>query len=366
MSINFIDLSRQQKLIKEELDLNIAKVLEHGQYIMGPEVSQLEESLQNFTNSKHCITVASGTDALLISLMALGIGPGDEVITSPFTWVSTAEVIALVGATPVFCDIEEDTCNINANKIEDLITSKTKAVIPVSLYGQPSDMKEINLIAEKYNLFVVEDAAQSFGSTYDGIKSCNLSDIGCTSFFPSKPLGCYGDGGAIFTNDEILAQKFKEIRFHGQKERHVINRVGLNGRLDTLQAAILLAKLEVFDKEIKERQRIAAIYKEIFSDLPIQFIQTRENRTSVFAQFTIISDRRDELVESLKLQKIPTAIHYPVPVNQQPAYLNFCKKNTPLSDRLASKVFSLPMHPYLTESEISCVTDCIRKTIDEF
>ena len=261
MNIPFIDLKAQYQALKPSVDARIQRVLDHGQYIMGPEVAELEEKLAQYTGAKHCITVASGTEALLISLMALGIGPGDEVITTPFTFVATAEVIVLLGATPVFVDIEADTCNIDASLIEAAITPKTKAIMPVSLYGQPADMDEINAIAARHgNIAVIEDAAQSFGADYKGRKSCNLSTIGCTSFFPSKPLGCYGDGGAIFTNDDALAKAMREIRVHGQERRYVHTRIGVGGRMDTLQCAVVLAKLERFAWEVEQRLAIGQRY----------------------------------------------------------------------------------------------------------
>ncbi|NDC82360.1 aminotransferase class I/II-fold pyridoxal phosphate-dependent enzyme, partial [bacterium] len=248
--IPFIDLKTQYQHLKTEINQRINAVLEHGQYIMGPEVNELENRLAAYTGATHCITVASGTEALLIALMALGVGPGDEVITTPFTFVATAEVIVLVGATPVYVDVEPDTCNIDVSKIEAAITSKTKVIIPVSLYGQPADMDEINAIASRHNITVIEDAAQSFGATYKGKKSCNLSKIGCTSFFPSKPLGCYGDGGAIFTSDDTIAQACREIRVHGQSRRYYHTRIGVGGRMDTIQCAVILAKLDRFEWEV--------------------------------------------------------------------------------------------------------------------
>jgi UDP-2-acetamido-2-deoxy-ribo-hexuluronate aminotransferase len=347
-TIPFIDLKTQYRALETQIKQRIDTVLEHGQYIMGPEVKELEDLLATYTGAKHCITVASGTEALLISLMALGIGAGDEVITTPFTFVATAEVIVLLGAKPVFVDIEPDTCNINVNLIQAAITPKTKAIMPVSLYGQPSDMDEINAIASKHGLVVIEDAAQSFGATYKGKKSCNLSTIGCTSFFPSKPLGCYGDGGAIFTNDDEIAQACKEIRVHGQSKRYYHTRVGVGGRMDTLQCAILLAKLQVFDWEIEQRLSIGKRYNELMDAAGIQRIHQREDRTSVFAQFTILTEERDDLIKNLANVGIPTAVHYPVPLNQQPAYEYLCCADcTPISKKMAEKVMSIPMHPNL-------------------
>ncbi len=349
--MEFIDLTTQQNLIRDHLDARINKVLDHGKYIMGPEIEELEERLRDYVGTNYCITVASGTEALLISLMSIGLKPGDEVITTPFTWVSTAEVIALLGGVPVFADIEEDTCNIDADNIEALITDKTKAILPVSLFGQPSDMDLINSVAAKHKLIVIEDAAQSFGSTYKEKKSCSLSSIGCTSFFPSKPLGCYGDGGAIFTNDENIAQISKELRVHGAEKKHWFTRVGVGGRMDTLQAAIVLAKLDVFPEEVEKRKEVGARYNLMLDRQQIGRVIQKEQRTSVFAQYTIFSDNRDKLIQVLKKKNIPTAIHYSYPVNQSPAYKKYCNGNTPKSDLMSRKVLSLPMHPYLNTKD---------------
>jgi len=352
MSIPFIDLKAQYKALQPQIQERINRVLEHGQYIMGPEVKELEDKLQTYTGAKHCITVASGTEALLISLMALGIQPGDEVITTPFTFVATAEVIVLLGAMPVFVDIEPDTCNIDASKIEAKITNKTKAIMPVSLYGQVADMDEINTIAEKHNLPVVEDAAQSFGAEYKGNKSCNLSTIGCTSFFPSKPLGCYGDGGAIFTNDDNLANACREIRVHGQSQRYVHTRVGVGGRMDTIQCAVVLAKLERFDWEVKQRQLIGQRYNELLSAADIDLVTLRSDRTSVYAQYTVLVSGRDEMQKNFSEAGIPTAVHYPVPLNEQPAYRHLCCPDcTPLAKQIAKQVMSLPMSPDLSADD---------------
>ncbi|MDR2015019.1 MAG: DegT/DnrJ/EryC1/StrS family aminotransferase [Azoarcus sp.] len=349
----FIDLKTQYRALRTLIQARIDTVLEHGQYILGPEVRELEERLQAYAEARHCITVASGTEALLISLMALNIGPGDEVITTPFTFVATAEVIVLVGATPVFVDIEPDTCNIDAKLIEAAITPKTKAIIPVSLYGQPADMDEINAIAQKHgNIPVIEDAAQSFGAEYKGKKSCNLSTIGCTSFFPSKPLGCYGDGGAIFTSDDAIAQACREIRVHGQSKRYVHTRIGVGGRMDTIQCAIVLAKLERFDWEIEQRIAIGRRYNELMDEHGIARITQRPDRTSVFAQYTVLLDNREAIQSSLNAQNIPTAIHYPVPLNQQPAYADRCKgAPTPIAANLAKRVMSLPMGADLSPAD---------------
>ena len=358
MSIPFIDLKAQYKSLQPQIQERINRVLEHGQYIMGPEVKELEDKLQAYTGAKHCITVASGTEALLISLMALGIQPGDEIITTPFTFVATAEVIVLLGAKPVFVDIEPDTCNIDANKIEGMITSKTKAVMPVSLYGQVSDMDEINTIAAKYNLPVIEDAAQSFGAEYKGQKSCNLSTIGCTSFFPSKPLGCYGDGGAIFTNDDDIATACREIRVHGQSQRYVHTRVGVGGRMDTIQCAVLLAKLERFDWEVKQRQLIGQRYSELLAAADIDLVTLRPDRTSVYAQYTVLVPDRDALQKRLSVAGVPTAVHYPVPLNEQPAYNHLCCPDCTLTAHQVSKqVISLPISPGLPEQQQRLIAD---------
>lgn len=355
MSIPFIDLKAQYQALKPAIDARIQKVLDHGQYIMGPEVLELEERLEAYTGATHCITVASGTEALLIALMAIGIKPGDEVITTPFTFVATAEVIVLLGAVPVFVDIEADTCNIDASKIEAAITSKTKAIMPVSLYGQPADMDDINAIAARHNLPVIEDAAQSFGADYKDRKSGNLSTIGCTSFFPSKPLGCYGDGGAIFTNDDALAMAMREIRVHGQERRYVHTRVGVGGRMDTLQCAIILAKLERFDWEVEQRLKIGARYNELLAGKVPTVIQ-RQDRTSVFAQYTVFVDNRDQVQDILKKAGIPTAVHYPIPLNEQPAYRNLGSPEcTPISQLRASQVMSLPMSADTSDAIVKMV-----------
>ena len=353
MSIPFIDLKAQYRALQPQIQERINAVLEHGQYIMGPEVRELEERLQAYTGAKHCITVASGTEALLISLMALDIGPGDEIITTPFTFVATAEVMVLLGAKPVFVDIEPDTCNINASLIEAAITSKTKAIMPVSLYGQPPDMDEINAIAARHdNIAVIEDAAQSFGAEYKGRKSCNLSTIGCTSFFPSKPLGCYGDGGAIFTNDDVFAQACREIRVHGQSKRYVHTRIGVGGRMDTLQCAIVLAKLERFDWEIAQRLEIGARYNRMLDEIGFARVIQREDRTSVFGQFTVLCDDREAVQSAFQKAGIPTAVHYPIPLNEQPAYEHLCCPDcTPLAKITAKRVMSLPMSADLASDD---------------
>lgn len=359
--MEFIDLKTQYRELKESIHNRIERVLEHGQYIMGPEVRELEEKLAAYTGAAHCITVASGTEALLISLMALGIRAGDEVITTPFTFVATAEVIALLGAKPVFVDIEADTCNLDAGLIEAAITPKTRAIMPVSLYGQPADMDEINAIAARHGLPVIEDGAQSFGAEYKGRKSCNLSTIGCTSFFPSKPLGCYGDGGAIFTSDDGLAKALREIRVHGQERRYHHTRIGVGGRMDTLQCAIVLAKLERFDWEVAQRVEVGRRYNRLMDAAGIRRVSQRDDRVSVFAQYTILVDERDVLLAALKQAGIPTAVHYPLSLDQQPAYAGACRSlGTPFAAAAAKQVVSLPMHPLLDERDQLRIVDAIR------
>lgn len=352
--IPFIDLKGQYQALQPQIQARINRVLDHGQYIMGPEVRELEEKLEAFTGAAHCVTVSSGTEALLISLMALGIGAGDEVITTPFTFVATAEVIVLLGAKPVFVDVQADTGNIDPALIEAAITPRTRAIMPVSLYGQAADMDEINAIAARRGgIHVIEDAAQSFGAEYKGRKSCNLSTIGCTSFFPSKPLGCYGDGGAIFTNDPALAQAMREIRVHGQSKRYVHTRVGVGGRMDTIQCAVVLAKLERFDWEVQRRLEIGARYNALLDVAGIRRIRQREDRTSVFAQYTVLLDDREQRQEALKAAGVPTAVHYPVPLNEQPAYRDQCSGAfTPVSAALAKTVMSLPMSADLAEEQL--------------
>lgn len=348
MITEFIDLKQQYSALKPLIDKRIQSVLDHGRFIMGPEVTELEDRLIRETGARHCITCASGTEALLIALMAMDLRPGDEVITTPFTFIATAEVIVLLGAIPVFVDINPDTANIDPSKIEQAITKKTRAIMPVSLYGQPADMDEINAVAEKYRLAVIEDAAQSFGASYKGKKSCNLSTIGCTSFFPSKPLGCYGDGGAIFTSDDELVQAMREIRVHGQQKRYYHTRIGVGGRMDTLQCAIVLAKLERFSWEVDRRMMLGARYTEKLSALKgkLNVLKLENDRTNVYAQYTVIVQNREDFQSSLSANGVPTAVHYPVPLHRQPAYQRFRGNNTlTFSEKLANSVVSLPLYP---------------------
>lgn len=363
--IPFIDLKAQYKVLGPEIQRRINVVLDHGQYIMGPEVRELEERLEDYSGAKHCVTCASGTEALLMSLMALNIGPGDEVITTSFTFVSTAEIIVLLGATPVFVDIELDTCNIDATLIEAKVTSRTKAIMPVSLYGQVADLDEINAIAARHgNLPVIEDGAQSFGAQYKALKSCNLSTIGCTSFFPSKPLGCYGDGGALFTNDDALAQACREIRVHGQSRRYVHSRIGVGGRMDTLQCAIVLAKLERFDWEVRRRAEIGRLYDSRFDEYGIPHVIQRTNRSSVFAQYTVFVEDRALIQDRLRAAGVPTAVHYPLPLNQQPAYADLCCAScTPAANSVAKRVMSLPMHPDLLDEDVTRICEAVGRVV---
>jgi UDP-2-acetamido-2-deoxy-ribo-hexuluronate aminotransferase len=336
--------------------------MDHGQFILGPEVREVEEKLAQYTGSKHCVTVSSGTDSLLIALMALGIGLGDEVITVPYTWISTAEVISLLGAKPVFVDIRPDTWNMDETLLEAAITDKTKAIMPVSIYGQCSDMDAINEIAKKHNLPVIEDAAQSFGATYKGKKSCNLSTIGSTSFFPSKPLGCYGDGGALITNDDELAEKFRWIRVHGQERKHHHPILGINGRMDTLQAAILLEILEVFPDEVERRQNIGQVYSDGLADLNgLETPIIGGHNTSVYAQYTILTEQREETQNSLKDKDIPSVSYYSVPLHLQSVFNNLGYQNGdfPVTEKVANQCLSLPMSPYLTHEDQVRVIDTV-------
>lgn len=359
--IPFIDLKKQYEAIKPDVQARINRVLDHGQYIMGPEVRELEARLEEYSGAKHCITVASGTEALLISLMALGIGRGDEVITTAFTFAATAEVIVLAGATPVFVDVEADTGNIDIAKVEQAITPRTKAIMPVSLYGQPADMAELNALAARHgNIPVIEDAAQSFGADYQGKKSCNLSTIGCTSFFPSKPLGCYGDGGAIFTNDDAIAKACREIRVHGQEKRYVHTRVGVGGRMDTIQCAVVLAKMDRFAWEVEQRLAIGARYNRAMDEIGARRVQQRGDRTSVFAQYSIFVDDREAVQKALADRGVPTAVHYPIPLNEQPAYSkNSVLGHTPVAQALAKQVMSLPMSADLDDATLQLIAEAV-------
>jgi UDP-2-acetamido-2-deoxy-ribo-hexuluronate aminotransferase len=368
----FIDLKAQYEALKPHIQERINRVLEHGQYVMGPEVYELEEKLAAYVGVKHCISASSGTDTLLIAMMALGIGAGDEVITTPFTFIATGEMIALLGAKPVFVDINPRTYNIDPANIEAAITPKTKAIMPVSLYGQCADFDAINAIANNYGLPVIEDAAQSFGATYKSNKSCALSTIGSTSFFPSKPLGAYGDGGALFTNDDNLAKAMREIRAHGQEKRYYHSRIGINGRLDTMQAAILLAKLERFDWEVDRRMKIGARYSELIQKQNAGISQdaiitpyVEPYNTSVYAQYTLLVKNREQVQQKLKEMGITTAVHYPMPLHLQPAFVSIGQRveSFPISEALSKQVMSLPMGPDLDGSMQLIITDSLLKAV---
>ncbi|WFC63046.1 DegT/DnrJ/EryC1/StrS family aminotransferase [Pseudomonas sp. REST10] len=359
--IEFIDLKAQQVLIKDKIDANIQRVLAHGQYILGPEVAELEEKLAAFVGAKYCISVANGTDALQIAQMALGIGPGDEVITPGFTYIATAETVALLGAKPVYVDIDPRTYNLDPQLLEAAITPRTKAIIPVSLYGQCADFDAINAIADRHGIPVIEDAAQSFGATYKGKRSCNLTTIACTSFFPSKPLGCYGDGGAIFTSDDELAKVMRQIARHGQDRRYHHIRVGVNSRLDTLQAAILLPKLEIFPRELEQRGQVAHSYGRLLGEAGITAPFVESYNHSAWAQYTVQITARDQVQERLKVVGIPTAVHYPIPLNRQPAVQDdVC---LPVGDAIAERVMSLPMHPYLGVAKQATIIQSLQESL---
>jgi len=360
VTLPFIDLKAQYAALKTTIDARIQRVLDHGQYIMGPEVKELEEALAKYVGVKHCITVASGTEALLIALMSLDLAPGDEIITTPFTFAATAETIVLAGLKPVFVDIEPDSCNIDASQIAAAITPRTKAIMPVSLYGQVADMDAINALG----LPVIEDAAQSFGASYRGKKSCGLSTWGATSFFPSKPLGCYGDGGALFTDDDKLAQAAREIRVHGQSARYTHTRLGVGGRMDTLQCAVVLGKIERFEWEIEQRLKIGARYQALLADLPVQRLAVRDDRDCVWAQFTLqLADasQRDAVQKQLNAAGVPTAIHYPRPLHRQPAYAQ--DVNMPNAEAAAGRVISLPMSADLSEAQQDAVIAALRAAL---
>lgn len=358
--MEFIDLKAQYAALKTGIDQRIHAVLDHGRYINGPEVAELEAQLAEFVGVKHCIGVSNGTDALMIALMSIGIEPGDEVITTDFSFFATAETIAILGAVPVFVDIDPDTYNIDTNLIAAAITDKTKAIIPVSLYGQCADLLAIQKIAHEHGLAVIEDAAQSFGATHHGQRSCGITDIATTSFFPSKPLGCYGDGGAIFTNHDHIAEIIREIHIHGQSARYQHSRIGTNGRLDTLQAAILLEKFKAFPAEIAARQRIAAAYHQKLAP-EIKRTRILDCNTSVYAQFTIEVEDRSHVVSELSARKIPTAVHYPIPLQAQAPMQQYQRTRNPLSARAANHVMSLPMHPYMDDQTLSTICDAVNE-----
>jgi UDP-2-acetamido-2-deoxy-ribo-hexuluronate aminotransferase len=361
--MEFFDLKSQYHLLKKEIDASMQRVFHHGQFILGPEVAELEEKLAAYVGSKHCISVANGTDALQIAQMAIGIGPGDEVITPGFSYIATAETVALLGAKPVFVDIDPRTYNLAPNLLNAAITKRSKAIIPVSLYGQCSDMDAINAVASKHGLPVIEDAAQSFGATYKGRKSGNLSTIACTSFFPTKPLGCYGDGGAIFTSDDKLAKVMRQIARHGQDRRYHHIRLGVNSRLDTLQAAILLPKLAVLDQEMILRQEVAKNYLELFIGEGLDLApHIEQHNESAWAQYTIKIDKRNEVQEKLKQTGVPTVIHYPLPLNKQLAFYDH-DITLDIAENASSKVLSLPMGPYISKSKQMHVVNSLKQAL---
>ena len=362
MKINFIDLKAQYRAYQEEIDKEVLEVFSSAQFIGGEKLSNLEANLASYTGAKHAIGCSSGTDALLLALMALGVGAGDEVITTPFTFIATAEVIAFLGAKSVFVDIDEESYNINPALIKGAITEKTKAIMPVSLYGQCADMDAINEIANEFNIPVIEDACQSFGATYKGRKSCNLSTIGCTSFFPSKPLGAYGDGGAIFTSDDALAAKMRMLLNHGQNERYKHKYIGINGRLDAVQAAVLGVKLKHFDTEVDLRDKIGSRYNQLLQNTEVVTPKIDPSNTSVFAQYSIRSKERASIIEKLSAQGIPTAVHYPLPLHLQEAFadLGYKEGDFPVSEMVSKEIMSLPMSPYLTEQEQDFIVKSIK------
>lgn len=375
--MEFIDLKQQYERLKPKIQERINQVLEHGKFIMGPEVIELEKNLAAFVGAKYCVSCANGTDALLMSLMAYDIRPGDAVFTTPFTFIASAEVICLLGATPVFVDIDPMTYNIDPGKLEAAILEikrgkglgavgakrlNPRAIIPVDLFGLPADYDAINCIAKAHNLFVLEDAAQSLGGSYRGKRVGNLADIAATSFFPAKPLGGYGDGGAIFTNDEALVASLRSLREHGKGSHKYDNvRIGINGRLDTLQAAILLPKLEMFDSELKARQKVALRYTEAFKGMAkVQHIP--EGLMSAWAQYSLVVDKRDQYLAKLKDLGIPTAVYYPRPLHLQTAFtrLGYRVGDFPVSEGLSDRIFSLPMHPYLELRDQEKIIDAVR------
>jgi len=371
MAIQFIDLKTQYQALKPKIQERINAVLEHGAYINGPEIVELEKKLAEYTGAKHALACASGTDALVLPLMAAGIGAGDEVITTAFSFIATAETICLVGATPVYVDIDPTTFNIDAGKIEKAITKKTKAIMPVSLYGQVADMDEINAIAKKHGLIVIEDSAQSFGAVYKGKRSCNLSTYGGTSFFPAKPLGGYGDGGAVFTSDDKMLTAMKEIREHGSEKRYYHTRLGINARLDTIQCAILLAKMERYPWEVEQRQRIGNRYNQAFSEIKVKdfnYPKVLAHNQSVWAQYTLTVGNRDEFQKKLTEQGVPTSIHYPRIMPDQPWYKAQLDKAGTTGDWskarwAADHVISIPMYPDMDSKSQDQIIEAVLKAV---
>ena len=363
--MQFIDLKTQQARIRDDIEQRINAILDHGQYILGPEVKEMEQQLAAFAGTADCVSAASGTDALLLALMALEIGPGDEVITTPYSFIATAEVIGLVGATPVFVDIDPASYNIDPNLVEAAISERTRAIMPVGLFGLCADMDAINAIATRHDLAVIEDGAQSFGASYKGKRSCGLSTIGCTSFFPAKPLGCYGDGGAVLTSDEGLATRLRELRNHGQDRQYHHPRLGINGRMDGMQAAVVLAKLAIFDEEVEARTRIGARYSQLLADSNCVTPQVPDGYASVYAQYTLQVDNRDAVRDSLNEAGVPSAVYYPVTLDQQPALQGISRISGTLevTHALAHKALSLPMHPYLDEETQDRIVAAVKEAL---
>ncbi len=358
MKIPFVDLKSQYEQLKPQINTRIDRVLEHGAYVMGPEIAELECQLSDYCNVRHAITCSSGTDALLLGLMAHDVGPGDAVFTTPFTFFATAEAIALLGATPIFVDIDSRTFNIDPKRLEEAIQRikhsgelRPRGILPVNLFGLPANYDQIGPLAKEHALFVLEDAAQSFGAQYGNQSSCSLGDISTTSFFPAKPLGCYGDGGAVFTDDDTLAEKILSMRIHGMGQDKYDNvRVGLNARMDSIQAAVLLAKLEIFDDELKKRRHLAGVYDQCLMDL-VETPFTPSGMSSSWAQFSVLSDHREIMIEALAEQGIPVQVYYRTPCHLSKAfgYLGYKPGDLPITEDVSSRIFSLPMHPYLDD-----------------
>ncbi len=360
--MQFIDLKAQYQALKTDIDAQMKDVIDNCQFIMGPQVEKCEKALNQYTGAKHSLTCSSGTDAIVIGLMALGIGPGDEVIVPAFSFFATAEAVSLVGAKPIFVDVEDETYNIDISKVEAAITKKTKALMFVSLYGQTPDVDTLLQIGKKHNIHIMEDAAQSFGASYKGKKSCNLTPLSFTSFFPAKPLGCFGDGGAIFVNDEQYLQAVKEVRVHGQKERYVHSRIGINGRMDSLQCAVINAKLPKFEWEVQRRNEIGTAYTKAFLNLSDKIRPPRVAKDCghVYGQYTLYVENRSGFEKFLKDKGVPTAIHYPAPMHKQAAYLkDYPNLNLPVSDRCSEHVISLPMHAYMSASDQAQVIETV-------
>ena len=373
-AVPYLDLKPQYRAMEAAINARIKTVLEHGQFILGPEVEESEKALAAFAGSKYCLTAASGTDALVMALMALGVGPGDEVITTAFSFFATAEVISLVGATPVFADIDPVTYNLDPVKTEAMITKKTKAIMPVSLYGQPADFAAFEKISKKHGIPVIEDAAQSFGAVYNsakdskyaGCKSGALGDIGATSFFPAKPLGCYGDGGAVFTNDENLYKKMAIIRVHGQESRYHHTMIGINGRLDTIQCTILIEKLKRYGWEVERRQRVAGMYNKAFEGMGTKLMTPKvlDDRQSVWAQYTVMVQDREAFSKALKEKGVPTSVHYPSPLHHQPVYRELRDRyNLPESEKASKSCISLPLYADMPDADVERVIKAVKEVL---